>query len=323
MNTKLRAVVLALGLVALLPARGAAQPTDAAVAEAARLFDEAVAATERGDFAAALQAFHASYAANPLPDVLYNVGMCQKALGQFPEAANTFRQYVVIVGDGMPADERAEFDAILADLVPRIGRISFEVSQDGSRVTVDGAEVDPGALGGWMAVAPGPHTVAAERSGFEPASVVVSAPAGEIATARLTLVPVAEAVPPPGAADEGVSQTWFWVTAGAAAALGIAGAITGGLELADEGDFTDAADRCNAGNDSACSEGRSIYADIEDEANATTALLVVAGAAAATALVLVFFTDWDGESPPPVAVGVAPVVGSGGSGAVLGAALRF
>ena len=291
MNTKLRAVVLALGLVALLPARGAAQPTDAAVAEAARLFDEAVAATERGDFAAALQAFHASYAANPLPDVLYNVGMCQKALGQFPEAANTFRQSVVIVGAGMPAAGRAE--------------------------------VDPGALGGWMAVAPGPHTVAAERSGFEPASVVVSAPAGEIATARLTLVPVAEAVPPPGAADEGVSQTWFWVTAGAAAALGIAGAITGGLELADEGDFTDAADRCNAGNDSACSEGRSIYADIEDEANATTALLVVAGAAAATALVLVFFTDWDGESPPPVAVGVAPVVGSGGSGAVLGAALRF
>jgi hypothetical protein len=52
-------------------------------------------------------------------------------------------------------------------------------------------------------------------------------------------------------------------------------------------------------------------------------VVVVAGVAAAAAVTLIFFTDWGGESEPPVAVGVAPIVGGAGSGAVLGAVLRF
>ncbi|MBI5487110.1 MAG: PEGA domain-containing protein [Deltaproteobacteria bacterium] len=309
------AVVSLVAFAPAAPAQPTPPPGEAAVADAERLYNEGVAATEHEDFAAALRAFEGSYALNPLPDVLYNVGMCQKALGQLPQAANTFREYVTLVGDTMSADERAEFDALLAELVPQIGRISFQVNEQGSGVAVDGVPVGAGVITAWLAVEPGQHSVTAEKDGFDPVSAVLNVPAGSMIEARLDLVPEEEG-------REGISQTWFWITAGTAAALGVAGAITGGLELADEGSFTDAADRCNSGDDAGCSAARTVYANIETEADATTALLVVAGVAAAAAVTLIFFTDWDGEQPP-VAVGVAPVVGEGGSGAVLGAILRF
>lgn len=312
------AVAVALGVVTLVPAGVEAQPSDAAVAEAERLFDQAVGATERGDFAAALRDFQASYAQNPIPDVLYNIGMCHKALGQLPEAANVFRDYVAIAGDQMSPEERAEFDALLLELVPQIGRISFEVNEPGATVVVDGVEVGAGALGAWFAVAPGSHTVVAEREGFSATTSIVEVPAGGTVVAQLVLAPLQDtSVPIEG---EGISPTWFWVAVGTAGALAIGGAITGGLELAAEDDFNGAADRCNAGNDTACTEARSIYSDIETDANATTALLAIAGAAAVTALTLFFFTDFGGESPPPVAVGVAPTADRG---AIVGATLWF
>jgi hypothetical protein len=87
---------------------------------------------------------------------------------------------------------------------------------------------------------------------------------------------------------DGLSPTWFWITAGTAGAFALAGAITGGLELADEDTFNNAADRCNAGDDASCAAARTVYATIEDEADATTALLVVAGVAAAAAVTLIF-----------------------------------
>ena len=319
----IRIILFAIG-VAFAPV-ATAQPSDANVAEAARLFDEGVAATERGDFAAALDAFRASYAANPLPDVAYNIGQCQMALGQLTDAANTFRDYVAIVGDQMSEEERAEFDALLVALVPQIGRIAFEVSPPAARVTVDGVAVAPGAIAGWLAVVPGPHTIVASLDGFGPATARLDVAAGNLATASLVLAPIEAPTAPPEEpeADQGISSTWFWVTAGTAAALGLAGVVTGGLELADEDSFTAAADRCNAGDDVSCSAARSVYANIETEADATTALLAIAGAAATTALVLAFFTDWDGQETPPVSVGVAPIADGAGQGAVVGATIWF
>jgi tetratricopeptide (TPR) repeat protein len=316
---KRTAVVLSLAVAAvILPTtRVAAQVT----ADAQALFDEGVAATQTGDFATALRAFQAAYDLDPQPDTLYNIGMCHKALGELPAAANAFREYVASAGNAMTPDERTEFDALLTELVPQIGRITFELSEADARVAVDGAAVDAGALGGWLAVEPGPHTVTAEKDGFSPASTVLDVTAGSTVAAQLVLAPVEGPVPP--AEDEGLSQTWFWIAAGATGAFAIGGAVAGGLEQSAESDFTDAAGRCNAGNDAACLEARSIYSDVEDRANATTALLVVAGAAAAVAVTLIFFTDFGGESSPPVAVGIAPIAGNGASGALVGATLRF
>jgi tetratricopeptide (TPR) repeat protein len=314
-------LVVAVVVAVLGSADAVAQPTwpsNVEVDKGEQLFNEGVAASEQGDFAGALESFQESYRLNPLPDVLYNVGMCQKALGDLPAAANTFRDYVAAIGGNLSPAEQAEFDALLAELVPQVGRISFSVSEQDARVAVDGVAVDAGALGGWLAVVPGPHNVTAEKDGFSPASVVLDVAPGDTVEAQLVL-----ARQEGSDDDDGLSPTWFWITAGTAGAFALAGAITGGLELADEDTFNAAAERCNAGDDASCSAARKVYATIEDEANATTALLVVAGVAAAAAVTLIFFTDWGGESEPPVAVGVAPIVGGAGSGAVLGAVLRF
>jgi tetratricopeptide (TPR) repeat protein len=315
-------LVVAVVVAVLGSADAVAQPTwpsNVEVDKGEQLFNEGVAASEQGDFAVALESFQESYRLNPLPDVLYNVGMCQKALGDLPAAANTFRDYVAAIGGNLSPAEQAEFDALLAELVPQVGRISFSVSEQDARVAVDDVAVDAGALGSWLAVAPGPHSITAEKDGFSPASVVLDVAPGDTVEARLVL-----AQQEGSDDDDGLSPTWFWITAGTAGALALAGAITGGLELADEDTFNNAADRCNAGDDASCAAARTVYATIEDEANATTALLVVAGVAAAAAVTLIFFTDWGGESEPPVAVGVAPIVAEGGGrGAMLSTTLRF
>ncbi len=103
-----------------IPATSAAQttlPGPSSVDAAARLFDDGVAAAAQDDFATALRAFVASYELNPVPDVLYNIGMCHKALGDFPASANAFREYVAAVGTLAP-EEQAEFDALLVELMP-------------------------------------------------------------------------------------------------------------------------------------------------------------------------------------------------------------
>jgi len=98
-----------------------------------------------------------------------------------------------------------------------------------------------------------------------------------------------------GAADDGVDQVWFWVTAGTAVALGIGAGITGGLLVSTHDDFVN---------------GGSTDQDLADKGDTlqvtTNVLAGLAGAAAAAALVLAFFTDFGGEaSEEPRDVGVA------------------
>jgi hypothetical protein len=130
------AAVLMLGPA---PETARAQPQSPASVEAARLFDEAVVASEQGDFRTALGLFRASFERVPVSDALYNVGMCQKALGDLPGAANTLRDYVALFGNGMTPEERQEFDALLAELAPQIGRLILVVKESGAPVA-----------GGWL-----------------------------------------------------------------------------------------------------------------------------------------------------------------------------
>lgn len=73
-----------------------AQSQSPPAAEALRPIDEAVVASEQGDFRTALRLFRSSFDLVPVPDTLHNVGLCQKALGDLPGAANTLRDDVAL-----------------------------------------------------------------------------------------------------------------------------------------------------------------------------------------------------------------------------------
>jgi hypothetical protein len=309
-STRIMAVVVAFAVL-LVPLQAAAQtaaPSAAAVAEAERLFNDAVAASERGDFAAALSAFQGSYRLNPLPDLLYNIGMCHKALGDLPAAANAFREYVAAVGGNLSPEERAEFDTLLAELVPQVGRLVIEGPPPGASVLIDGVVVGTAPLPAWVAVAPGRHNVEAALDGYSRFTSEVDVVAGASLTVSAPLVALVGPGPAPGpgvppaggeTSEGGGLSPWFWACVGVAGASALTMAITGGLTLKYNDDF-DAGGRTDA--------------DLRDTTIAlrtTTDVFLGIGLAAVVAGTVLFFVlpGEESEDDEDVGVAVAPALG--------------
>lgn len=304
------AVVGVLALVAVFAAAAGAQPAApppaSSTADAPALFEQGVAATDRGDFAAGLRAFEAAYALNPLPDTLYNIAMCRMALEDWVGAANTFRDYVAVRGGRLPPDEQAEFDRLQAELMPRIGRLAITVGQPGAVVSIDGVALGAAPLPAWVAVAPGRHTVAAQKDGFERASSVVDAAPGQLLDVPLVLVAVSATPEPPGPSavrpppSAAPLSPWFWtsVAVGGAAAVGMA--ITGGLALKYKDDYA-ATDYTDGG----------LHDTAADLGLATDVLLGVALAGAAAALIVGLWPA-DEEAAAEGSSGVGLLVVPGG-----------
>ena len=271
-----------------------AQPSPEDVGRAEQLFDEGVAASDRGDFAAALTSFEGSYNLNPLPDVLYNIAMCHKALADLPAALNAFKDYVAAMGGNLAPEEQAEFDVLLAELVPQVGRLVLESTEAAAQVRVDGSAVGTTPLGGWHAVAPGQHRIEVSKPGFEPYVIEVDVAAGQTLPIGAPLVALA-VVPPVGPGpvppvgpeptdDEGGLSPWFWTCVGLAGASALTMAITGGLTLKYNDDF-DAGGRTDA--------------DLRDTTLAlrtTTDVFMGIGLAAVIVGTVLFFVDPDDEA---------------------------
>ncbi|MBN1770712.1 MAG: hypothetical protein JXB32_05590 [Deltaproteobacteria bacterium] len=290
------------------------------------MFDEAVAVSEQGDFRSALRLFRASYDLVPVPDALYNIGMCQKALGELPGAANTLRDYVAIVGDRMSEEERLEFDALLAEIAPQIGRVIFVVGEPGVTIAVDGIVAGVTPFPTWVAVAPGAHSIIASKVGFAPATITIDVVGGAVMPVALALgarevvhvevpaeaQPVPPAPPPaecpepasdPPAASSSDLGPWFWTTVAIAGTSAVGMAITGGLTLKYNEDF-----RASGFIDADARDTTLELRTVTDVLLGVTLAAVVAGA-------LVFLLSGEpdedaGEEPgtgeSPVAVAILP-----------------
>lgn len=250
-------------------------------AEAERLFREGMTAAEQGDLAGAALSFEASFRLNPVPEVAYNLAMCRQELGDYPGAANAFREFAAALGTRITPEQAAEVEAHLGELIPQIGRLTVEVAEDGADITVDGVHVGTTPLGPWVAVVPGRHQVTATKPGFVEASTTVVVLAGGTAPVALTLVAASTDA---AGEDSGISP-WFWASVGVTAAAGVGMAITGGLTLKSKDEYLDGGHT---------DEG--LYDDIVTLRTTTDVLLgvTVAGAIAAT---LVFFMVGDEEAP--------------------------
>ncbi len=156
-------------LVALLALNVAPGPRR----EAARLARQAVREYNIGDFTDALADLKHAYLLDPVPALLFNLGQCQRALGQWKEAAFSFRGYLREAPGG---SHRAQAAALLAETETKLA----------AQPTATG--IAPPALAG-------EDRVGVERSA--PASIphpASSASRGRRATVR---VPAAIATPAP------------------------------------------------------------------------------------------------------------------------------
>ena len=233
-------------------ARAQNAPTEEDRVAARRAFEAGLGAARAGDWELALSRFRRAYEIVPAPGVLINVAGAQRQLGQTAAAVRTYERFLLEAVEGSATRHRATAERELAELEPRVGRITLVVSSL--------APDDEVRAGGYLvphdefrevAVDPGAIEVTLTRGGAVVATASAEVAAGERVAVELRApprVPTAEetargslVVPPPVApaeddeASEGESfgiYALYWL--GAAALIG--GAIVAILLLTSDDD---------------------------------------------------------------------------------------
>lgn len=203
-----RSVALALCL-ASLAGRAAAQtpPADAAFAEARARFTEAVTAVQAGRPADAVGLFERSYALRAAPVVAVNLAFCLRGLGRFAAARDWYDRFLATATPEDLARHEATVRAHLAELTPRIARVSpGDAAPVGARLLIDGAALTAPR---WLDA--GEHRVEASAAGHLPARLTLAVAAGEALHLDAALAPVAAPTPL-------TRRWWFWTAVGVAVA---------------------------------------------------------------------------------------------------------
>jgi tetratricopeptide (TPR) repeat protein len=107
----LRCILLLSSLCWALPARAA----DPAVQAAKTHYQDGTKRYNLGDYEQALSEFKAAYLAKPDPVFLFNIGQCQRQLGQWELAEKSYRGYLRESPD-MPAENREQVKKLVAEM---------------------------------------------------------------------------------------------------------------------------------------------------------------------------------------------------------------
>jgi tetratricopeptide (TPR) repeat protein len=162
-----------------VPAPQSHDPT----AESAKLTALGTRAWERGDYDVALEYFRLAHRVYPSPNFHYNMGLALSGLDRDIEAIEAFETFLRLATDA-PASTRTYSESRIVELDKRIGRIMVTTNVPGATAKIDGNAVP---LGHSIRVAPGDHSVAVSRNGYQPRTVTVTITRGEDPHPRLHL----------------------------------------------------------------------------------------------------------------------------------------
>lgn len=205
--------------------------------------DEGVAAFERDDHAAALEAFRRSQAVNPDPSTQYNIALSQEALGQWLAAEATYEQ----LAESTTGDVQSRAAADLADLRKRIPTLQIDVEAPAGasfQVTRNGSSVSSQALGRPVPADPGVQRVEVSGPQLTCAPKEVTLAEKDAQAVTLSCSSSANSVafqPTASEVDSGSSNAnvWGWTAVG----LGVAGVAVGTVLIIDgEAAFSQAND---------------------------------------------------------------------------------
>lgn len=147
-------------------------------------FEEGVKAIEKEDYPGALAAFEESYSLVPKASVLFNIGMCQKALYKYVESISSFKKYLKEVG------ENAEVSKALNEMERLVGKLVVLDSPNGAEVFVDDRQMGVVPLGGPLLVNPGQHALRVSKDGFQAFRQEVKVNSGGETSVKVELVPI-------------------------------------------------------------------------------------------------------------------------------------
>jgi len=164
-----------------------AQSADDPHVEARSLGQQAMQAFRDEDYPTALALLQRSYALDPLPITLYNLGMAQRALFDFPAAVDSLREYLRVGGSDVPADRRAQIESFLTEMEAALVLVTVTVAEPGATVLVDGSEVGTSPLPAPLRLRAGAHVLEARKEGFTDARESIQTAAGDRLDVTLTL----------------------------------------------------------------------------------------------------------------------------------------
>jgi tetratricopeptide (TPR) repeat protein len=171
---KRRVAIILFACTAVAPAAGAADESDEGAsgpaqttAEAIALFHKGIEAFAKENYPDALLFFTQSYELNPNPNVLYNIGMCQRALFEYAASVDTLQEYLDLKGGSVPPAEKKEIKKIIVEMEKSLATLEITVSASGAAVRIDGKDAGKSPLPGSFRLDPGGHEVEVKKDGYE------------------------------------------------------------------------------------------------------------------------------------------------------------
>lgn len=238
---------MALLVAVMTPAAAIAQTSDTERTALARsLFEEALGLGDAGEWEEAVDRYRRVLSLRRSPTVLFNLAHALSEAGELVEAGELLQQ--VVRDESSPDDLRAQAEELRNRLLPRIGRLTIELTGDPGdvAVTLDGGAVEAAILGVGFPIDPGAHAVLALRDGETVASGEIEIAEGEAGTVTLEIparaIPAPEEIAMPvdpvpegpdltltiseSGSEEAYETWWFWTIIGALLAGGV---VTGAL----------------------------------------------------------------------------------------------
>lgn len=207
---------------------------EASLAES--LFQQGLAAMERGEIERACSFFEDSQRLDPGGGTLLNLALCQERAGRLATAwARYLEALAAARRDGR--DDRVAFaEQRLHELEPNLPRMAISLREPapGARVTLDGVDLPASAWAAPSPVDPGEHDLRVEAPGRRPHVSRVVIGVGETRTVVIpALAPSWE--PPPEPRPSGATQRVLgWSLAGVGGAGVIVTGVLGALAIGAE-----------------------------------------------------------------------------------------
>jgi hypothetical protein len=263
---RLASVVVAAALGSTpLPARAEGDPpapeqapgadvTSARSREASDRFDRALVLFREGDLSAALIEFRTAYDLVPSYKVLYNIGLVEFQLRDYPRALLAFRRYLADGDSEIAAPRRAEVEAYIATLRMRVSSVSI-VTNVSASIAIDDEPVGESPLAMPLLVGAGRHKITAQREGYAPVTRILDIAGARDERIAIDLVAVLGAPPAIASPSTRVEQSeasparestsprarmtlLSWIGVGAAGALAAGATVTGVIALNRSNDLT-------------------------------------------------------------------------------------
>ncbi len=289
--------------------RGAvdAKPESGDAVERARVhYERGIQLFNEDNYDASLFEFERAFELAPSYKILYNMGRIQRQQNNYAAALRSYTRYLREGGAAVSAERRAEVEAELAVLKPRVAAVKVTVNIDGASIyaddipvctaTIESTCVGKSPLQAPIVVNGGRHKITATMTGYAPATALVSVVGSDTLEVKLELVSYTQAAAAPRRVPWG-----GWAATGA---LAVGAGVFGYLTLSQSAKLDDARAQPNADADA-----------LDARASRTKTFGILADgltvAAVVVGVVSLYYTvKWgrvlDESQPPPPGASAAP-----------------